>query len=717
MSKQFSAFVEISITLLVFSMFGCSKNSSTPVSSSVTVQPKGTITGLIKNRITSEPVPSAVISLSYDGTVVSLTSDSAGRFSFADVPASQYQTPAGGFVNTGTYTITASLVNYNSLQVNPDKKYRNYYYQTVQITFTSLGHNDSLTADDLVGSILLDISYLNTTVKGQVVDQNMQPTSALVTLYDETVVPGVAIAQDTTASDGSYIFKNVDDGLTINLVATSADGSQQGQLPFFYALPGNVTVDSLRAGVNAERIEITPVDQIIPEVINITPENNSDVSPDGLSIVYTFSEPIKQSSYTRTDLPVGSKTMLDDIAFNFIGMKKATDLMNFTAQWNSTFSQLTITPQGLVGSARYTLNMTGAFNSGKITNAKGTALADNPKITGDFDLLNFSTSGGTAAPNAPVLQQQNVPGTYGPLNYSGGLVGLEWNPDPSVRSYNVYKSVDGGPFTLLQTNYYDVQFQDNSGPLITPINYVPQNHSNPLGAGSVSYAVTAVSKDLVESQMSNSITVTDGVHPKLIGVTVVPAGANSWTYSLYFSEPLIVSSAEQVSDYSFLNYPDSVAFSINAANYLGYDATSGWYIVQLSATTAHPLPAGYALQVNLPGVTDLAQNPIDSTNADNVWTSSAPSTPILTSPNSTATNVGLPLTLMWQAASGATSYHLQISTVASFATTVVDQDGITSTTFTADAPVLTIGTLYYWRVSATNAAGTTAYSATWQFTP
>ena len=709
---RYKSSLTIVTVLVILSMAGCSRNSSTPLSpSSQTTQPKGTITGLIRNWVTSQPVPSAVISVGYNGTVHSTLSDSAGAFSFADVPAGEYKVVNGGAVYSGSYTFTISLVGYDSTQSDSSKLYRRYYYSTSNITFTSLGESDSASVNGMIGSVLLDISYLNTTVKGEVVDKGMQPVAnAVVTLYDETVVPGVAMAQTSTASDGSYRFTGVDNGLTVNIVAVSSDGSLQGTLPGFLTLPPNLTLDSLRSGVTAERITLASVDDTNPFVIGLTPENNSDVSPTGLQIVYTFSEPIKQSAYTVTSLPIGSKTMLDDITFSFNGLKKASDALGFTAQWNSTYSQLTITPQGLVGSARYTLDMTTVFNSGKITDAAGNPLVNNTNITGDFEPLSFTTSGGSAVPAAPVVTRRIVPGQYVNLDYNGGVVGLEWNYDQNARSYNIYKSVDGGSLVLLQSDYQGIQFRDNSGSLVVPL-----GAQNPLSVGNVSYIVRAVSKDLVEGSSSNVVTVTDNVQPQLINVAVASAGgAYDWIYTLQFSEPLVVSSAEVASNYSIVNY-DTVTFQVKEADYLGYNAGSNRYHIQLLVTTDLPQPAGYSLQVSSTALTDLAGNTVDP--ATILFTFSAPPVPVLISPNDGSTGIGVPVSLMWKAANGATSYRLQISTMNTFATTVVDTTGITGTSDIVGAPTLQTGTLYYWRVRATNAAGTTAFSAARRFTP
>ena len=300
-------------------------------------------------------------------------------------------------------------------------------------------------------------------------------------LYDATVFPIALIGQTTTTASGGYQFSAVDNGLTIVLKSRSSDGSLQGTLPAF-TLPANVTSDSLRSQVIAERLMITPVDNVNPFVISLTPENNSDVSPANLQVVYTFSEPIKQRAYTRTDLPPGSNTIIDDIKVNFLGLKKTAAGMTFGAQWNSSFTQLTIAPQGIVGSARYSVDLTAAFASGQLTDNANLVVVNNPNITGDFEVLQFSTNGSSPVPAAPALTRRLIAGLYTNLDFNGGAVGLGWNYDAAARSYNIYRSADGGSFELLQANFYGVQFNDNTGSLVSP-----SGAANPLRSISVQY--------------------------------------------------------------------------------------------------------------------------------------------------------------------------------------------------------------------------------------
>jgi Cohesin domain/Secretion system C-terminal sorting domain/Fibronectin type III domain/Bacterial Ig-like domain (group 2) len=92
----------------------------------------------------------------------------------------------------------------------------------------------------------------------------------------------------------------------------------------------------------------------------------------------------------------------------------------------------------------------------------------------------------------------------------------------------------------------------------------------------------------------------------------------------------------------------------------------------------------------------------------------APPAPVLATPANGATGVALNTALVWNAATGATSYRLQVSTDASFLTIVRDSSGIAGTSLNLLG--LANGTPYYWRVDASNAGGTGAWSGAWSFT-
>ena len=95
-------------------------------------------------------------------------------------------------------------------------------------------------------------------------------------------------------------------------------------------------------------------------------------------------------------------------------------------------------------------------------------------------------------------------------------------------------------------------------------------------------------------------------------------------------------------------------------------------------------------------------------------TTSGPEAPALSAPANAATNVATNATFSWGAAAGATSYFFEASPSPDFTINVLQSAGLTSPSFTASG--LLTGTLYYWRVYATNANGNGPWSSTWTFT-
>ncbi len=92
----------------------------------------------------------------------------------------------------------------------------------------------------------------------------------------------------------------------------------------------------------------------------------------------------------------------------------------------------------------------------------------------------------------------------------------------------------------------------------------------------------------------------------------------------------------------------------------------------------------------------------------------APSVPSLTSPANGSTNLPLSDTLSWSASQNATRYQVEVSTSASFSSTIINDSTITSTSRITGA--LSGNTTYYWRVQASNTAGASGWSSAWSFT-
>lgn len=90
-----------------------------------------------------------------------------------------------------------------------------------------------------------------------------------------------------------------------------------------------------------------------------------------------------------------------------------------------------------------------------------------------------------------------------------------------------------------------------------------------------------------------------------------------------------------------------------------------------------------------------------------------PEAPTLASPADNALGVELNHALTWNRVSGATTYHLQLSTVPDFVNLIVNDSSISTVSMTVSP--FSSSTLYYWRVRAKNAGGESPWSSSWSF--
>ncbi|MGD8782512.1 MAG: RHS repeat-associated core domain-containing protein [Ignavibacteria bacterium] len=91
-----------------------------------------------------------------------------------------------------------------------------------------------------------------------------------------------------------------------------------------------------------------------------------------------------------------------------------------------------------------------------------------------------------------------------------------------------------------------------------------------------------------------------------------------------------------------------------------------------------------------------------------------PQAPTLVSPNDNSTGISIDTVLQWNSSSGADSYGIQVSTDSSFASFVVNQSGLTDTSYNVTG--LNNNIMYFWRANAANSYGTSGWSSVWRFT-
>jgi hypothetical protein len=112
-----------------------------------------------------------------------------------------------------------------------------------------------------------------------------------------------------------------------------------------------------------------------------------------------------------------------------------------------------------------------------------------------------------------------------------------------------------------------------------------------------------------------------------------------------------------------------------------------------------------------------AANIADTTDCSTIWAFTTlppvPDPPELAEPDSGKVKQPISLELSWVPSDWSKTYTLQYSTSPDFTTNVDSLSEITSTSGAVNG--LLNDTVYYWRVNATNAAGTSKWSEVWSF--
>jgi hypothetical protein len=166
------------------------------------------------------------------------------------------------------------------------------------------------------------------------------------------------------------------------------------------------------------------------------------------------------------------------------------------------------------------------------------------------------------------------------------------------------------------------------------------------------------------------------------------------------------------------NVATTVSLSWNAVK------TATVYSLQVSPDTTFASPMMFNGTAASQAISGLANSTlyfwrVTATNAGGIsaWSAryqfttivAAPAAPKLgNSANSSSTST-ITLSLTWDSVPNATTYSMQIAKDSLFASLVYSQTGLTSTALTVSG--LSANSTYYWRVNATNAGGTSAWSA------
>jgi PA14 domain/Right handed beta helix region/Secretion system C-terminal sorting domain len=421
--------------------------------------------------------------------------------------------------------------------------------------------------------------------------------------------------------------------------------------------------------------------------------------------------PTAPGAFTQSAPAAGATGVSTTPAFSW-GSASGAATYTLEVSTNSSYANPVINQSGITGTS-YTSGTALAANTTyywKVTavNATGSTVASNAGIS-------FGTA---APPPAPGAFTQSAP--------AGGATGVSLTPGFSWGT-----STNAGSYTVVvSTNSsYTNPVINQSG--ITSTTFTPGSN---LAANTTYYwKVTAVNGtgSTVATNAGLAFTTTNAPPPSAIryeaencnnGNVSTASSVSGYSGSGYVQG--LTSEWSRVAFERSYNNPTLVQVILrynnptggpvnNLALYQGsqkiqnlsFPTTSGWSTISVTFN----VPAGYqgiALEGEVNSSSSILFDYFD-------LVLDAPPPPpgafSLSAPAGGATGVVATPTFSWGAASNAASYTVVVSTNSSYTSPIINQSGITGTSYTAGT-ALAANTTYYWKVTAVNGAGSTVAS-------
>ncbi|HEY5912393.1 MAG TPA: hypothetical protein VJA21_17465, partial [Verrucomicrobiae bacterium] len=407
--------------LLAAAMSGCGGSIPAPADTTAATATV-TLQGQVTDAATGEPIVGATVAIG----MRTATTDAAGRYEMLNFPANSGSGVARDYQATITLTGVTGPIDMTNAAVAPRYPDRVFRMPVAAATTAAASTHD------------FKVGKLSASIQGVVGDSGLLPIgAALVELQDNTTGTAGTIIRTTTsdAASGAYAFPNIEAGVAYKLVGRTSDGVMQGNVTVA-ALADNQSLTLSLGGSGA--LLLSGTDSYSPRIVIASPENNADVAPGTVNVVFTFNEPIRQNAYS-----VPNPSVLDNIYHDInvsYGGKKAAGNFAHTMSWNATFNVLTINLPDTGVSSKFTVDLsllspTSATVLGKLKDNAGNGLENSPVLTSG-NLLSFTTNGGVPA-SAPVILSPDAAG----LDRNATSVTLDWQPaNGATKGYNIYRS-------------------------------------------------------------------------------------------------------------------------------------------------------------------------------------------------------------------------------------------------------------------------------------
>lgn len=622
------------LMVVSLALFGCTDKTTNVAQTSGAVASQGkmvgTVQGVLLDATTYQPIVGAVIDIG----VAQAVTTANGQFVLRNVPATEanIETIANPGEYDSVYTnyyesyyVTINLKNVTSpvnMAVATSNRYSDYVFETMDVHYETIANVTSTGSGTCCSTFITNVQDVSTvefytgklaaTIKGYVAGcysndffagkgagytVSIVPTSGL--WNTGTGNSDHVIATATTGTDSSFTFSNIESGESFWICAKDAANTMYGcadgiassvpVAPNFR--PGDSNMNAVTAPndgetlilniQNSNAVHVCPTDRHGPVVTAISVENGSDLTPGNQSVVFTFSEPIKQTTKTvidATTIGAGGQTMYDLINVTFAGVKAGN--VDFTLAWNTTYDQLTVSFPTAASSKYYVKipNIDGLFadavgNAAALGVCADDGTAPYPAPPAMYGIVTdagandctvwFTTNGGATAANATIVINnaavQNWNATAVNTGATSNQPDIDWLPVSGAKGYNVYRRLnqvfsDPTSTAVASTNSHG--WQRLTASPITATAY--QDAALPAGdyvENSVTkltfdYYVTTINADGRESTGSNTATAADVIAPELTSSLTNLSQAEE-RFDVTFNEPMREGFAEQVANYTF----------------------------------------------------------------------------------------------------------------------------------------------------------------------